>query len=218
MARACCRARLLMVVHSFPRLSSRLLSNSQTGLGLIDSLLTHAHTTQRNTRLGKSRCWDWGQGWPGCLAKEGARADNKYTHRPYAPLIAVGAATGNPTWSGPSRPGLGTLYKLRLPSPKRRPSPISATFATNTSGTTMNSSAVWTYKHALPRPPGQPGENMFFILPPAPSGNERNSAHAWTTDQSRGTNNTIDDGSLPRVHFQSNNNFCMHSPGRPRYL
>lgn len=116
MARGVSSCWLLMVVHSFPRLSLRLLSDR---LGLIDSLLTHAHTTQRNTRLGKSRCWDGGTGIPGCLAKEGARADNKYTHRPWAPLNAVGAATGNPTWFGPgaqqiqpSRPGLGTLCKL----------------------------------------------------------------------------------------------------------
>lgn len=49
MARRVLSCRPSMVVHSFPRLSLRLLLSD--GLGLIDSLLTHAHKTQRNTRL-----------------------------------------------------------------------------------------------------------------------------------------------------------------------
>lgn len=146
MARRVLSCRPSMVVQcGFPRLSLRLLLSDR--LGLIDSAHARSQNAAKHTP-GKSRCWDWGQGFPGCLAKEGARADNKYTHRPWAPLNAVGAATGNPTlptWFGSglvlvhSRCSLAGLGLAPAASSCSRH--FLAAFAANTSWSTMNSSA-----------------------------------------------------------------------------
>lgn len=91
--------RLLMVVHSFPRLSLRLLSDR---LGLIDSLLTHAHTTAAKHTPGKIAVLGLRDRDPG-LSCQGRRSSGQQIHaQAVCPTKAVGAATGNPTWSGPS--------------------------------------------------------------------------------------------------------------------
>lgn len=89
--------RLLMVVHSFPRLSLRLLSDR---LGLIDSPHARSHNAAKHTP-GKIAVLGRGTGIPGCLAKEGARADNKYTHRPMGPTKSSRSSNGQPylVWS-----------------------------------------------------------------------------------------------------------------------
>lgn len=92
--------RLLMVVHSFPRLSLSLLSDR---LGSIDSLLTHAHTTAARHTPGKIAVLGLGlRDRDPRLSCQGRRSSGQQIHaQAVCPTKAVGAATGNPTWPGP---------------------------------------------------------------------------------------------------------------------